>query len=63
MESELFPGVDCLVLNEGEVTIPIFLEGLKSGNLEKKYTLQQRPDITQTPAPDWSLINQKTLPF
>lgn len=58
-ESESFDGVDCFVLNEGEVTIPMFLEGLSNGNLKKTYSSMERPDITTTPIPDWALINPK----
>lgn len=52
-----FPGVDCFVLNEGEVTIPLFLKDLENGIVKHVYKSPARPDITKTPIPDWSLIN------
>jgi len=39
--------------------LPLFLKDLKEGTLKKIYTSTQRPDITKTPVPLWSLINFK----
>jgi len=52
-----FPDVDCFVLNEGEVTIPLFLKDFENSKVKKVYKSGIRPDITKTPVPDWSLIN------
>lgn len=52
-----FKGVDHFVLDEAEITLPLFLEDMKNGNLKKIYTSKKRPDITKTPVPLWSLIN------
>lgn len=52
-----FPDVDHFILNEGEMTIPLFLEDLKNGNPKKIYTLDTRPDISLVPVPKWDLIN------
>jgi radical SAM superfamily enzyme YgiQ (UPF0313 family) len=52
-----FPDVDCFVLNEGEITIPLFLKDFESGNVKHIYKSAEKPDITNTPIPDWSLIN------
>jgi len=54
---EEFSGVDHFVLNEAEVTLPLFLNDLEKGQPRKFYTSVDRPDITQTPIPLWSLIN------
>ncbi len=56
---EKFMGVNHFVLNEAEVTLPLFLKDLKKGTLKKIYTSKQRPNITKTPVPLWSLINFK----
>lgn len=56
---EKFPEVDHFVLNEAEITLPPFLQDLKDGKLKKIYTSTERPDITKTPIPKWSLINFK----
>lgn len=51
-----FESVDCFVLNEGEITIPMFLEDLENDALKRIYSSIERPDVTLTPIPDWSLI-------
>ena len=56
-QHEEFTGVDHFVLNEAEVTLPLFIHDLGKGQLRKVYTSDERPDITQTPTPLWSLIN------
>ncbi len=56
---EEFSGVDYFVLNEAEVTLPLFLKDLEKGKAKKIYTSAERPDITKTPLPKWSLINFK----
>jgi radical SAM superfamily enzyme YgiQ (UPF0313 family) len=56
-QHEEFTGVDHYVLNEVEVTLPLFLEDLRKGQLNKVYTSDKKPDITKTPLPLWSLIN------
>jgi radical SAM superfamily enzyme YgiQ (UPF0313 family) len=54
-----FNGVDHFVLGEAEVTMPLFLEDLEKGCARHIYTSNQRPDISKTPIPLWSLINMK----
>ncbi len=56
-EYEELEGVDHFVLGEAEVTLPLFLNDLKTGNARHIYTSGERPDIGNTPIPDWSLIN------
>jgi len=56
---EEFEGVDHFVLNEAEVTLPSFLEDLEKGYAQHVYTSNERPDISRTPVPLWSLINMK----
>jgi radical SAM superfamily enzyme YgiQ (UPF0313 family) len=58
-QETLCDGVDHFVLNEAEVTLPMFLADYAAGKLKKVYTSQERPDIRQTPVPMWSLINLK----
>ncbi len=54
---EQFEDVDHFILNEGEVTIPLFLEDLKKGKLKRVYTSEVKPELCLTPVPDYSLIN------
>jgi radical SAM superfamily enzyme YgiQ (UPF0313 family) len=56
---EEFTGVDHFVLSEAETTLPPFLEDLEKGRAKHIYTSDERPDITKTPIPLWSLINMK----
>ena len=56
---EEFPEVDHFVLNEGEVTVHLFLENLKTGSLKRIYTSDIKPDITKSPIPQWDLVNMK----
>lgn len=58
-QADYFRGVDHFVLNEAEVTLPLFLDDLKKGKAKSLYISQERPDITQTPLPLWSLIDNK----
>jgi radical SAM superfamily enzyme YgiQ (UPF0313 family) len=56
-EREEFDDVDYLILDEAEVTLPQFLKDLQNGTPKHVYTSTERPEITETPIPDWSLIN------
>jgi radical SAM superfamily enzyme YgiQ (UPF0313 family) len=52
-----FDEIDHLVLNEAEITFPLFLKDLAAGNLKRVYSSDERPDITTTPPPKWDLID------
>ncbi len=55
-----YPDVDHFILNEAEITLPMFLEDLEKGReLKRIYTSEEKPDITKTPLPMWSLIDFK----
>jgi len=56
---EDFAGVDHFVLNEAEVTLPLFLADLAADNPKPIYTSQEKPTLAETPTPLWSLINMK----
>lgn len=56
---ELYDNVDYLILNEAEITLPMFLEDLNNGTPKHKYTTEDWADITTTPLPDWDLIPMK----
>jgi len=56
---EDFEDVDHLVLNEAEITLPLFLEDLRNGCAKHIYIAKELPDIEKTPTPDWKLINMK----
>jgi len=54
---EGFDDVDHLVLNEAEVTMPLFLEDLSSGCAKHIYTSDKWPDLSTTPIPLWELVD------
>jgi len=56
---EEFDEVDHFVLSEAEATLAPFLEDLKNNCAKHIYTSEERPDISKTPIPLWSLINMK----
>ena len=56
---EEFEGIDHFVLGEAEVTLPLFLADLDRGCPQHIYSSNERPDISKTPIPAWSLLNMK----
>ena len=54
-----FEKVDHLVLNEAEITLPLFLEDLKNGCAKHIYTSPEWADVKTTPIPSWGLIKAK----
>jgi radical SAM superfamily enzyme YgiQ (UPF0313 family) len=59
MEHEQFPEVDHFVLNEAELTLPLFLADLANGHPQPLYSTTEYPDILKTPTPLWQLVNLK----
>jgi radical SAM superfamily enzyme YgiQ (UPF0313 family) len=59
MEHDQFPEVDHFVLNEAELTLPLFLADLANGHPQRLYSGTEYPDIHQTPAPLWHLADLK----
>jgi len=55
-EYEQFPEIDHLVLNEAEITLPLFIEDLKNDRPKKIYKSDKFADITKSPLPDYSLL-------
>jgi len=53
---EQFPEVDYLVLNEGEITLPLFIKDYLAGSPKHIYQTDQYADMHLTPAPDISII-------
>ena len=56
-EYEQFEEVDHFVLNEAEITLPLFLADLERGQPERIYATSEFPDIQKTPAPMWELAD------
>ena len=58
-EPEEYDDVDHLVLNEGEITLPLFLEDLEKNTPKHLYTSDEMFELGKTPLPLWELINVK----
>jgi len=56
-EPEGFPEVDHLILNEAEITLPLFLSDLGRGKPQRVYQTDEFADITKTPLPLWNLVD------
>jgi radical SAM superfamily enzyme YgiQ (UPF0313 family) len=59
VEYEQFPDIDHFVLNEAEVTLPEFLRDLERGDARRLYTSTRLPELGETPAPLWELLNPR----
>ncbi|MGB0564721.1 MAG: B12-binding domain-containing radical SAM protein, partial [Spirulinaceae cyanobacterium] len=55
MTSEV-EAADYLILDEGEITIPMFLEALANGETSGKFRALEKPDVTNTPIPRFDLL-------
>lgn len=53
-----FPGVDYFVLNEAEITLPLFLQDLANGEPKPIYQTKEFADISETPVPALELIDR-----
>ncbi len=58
-EYEEFEDVDHFVLNEAELTLPVFLADLERGYARRVYKTSEFCDIRKTPAPMWGLADLK----
>lgn len=55
-----YPQIDHFILNEAEITLPLFLSDLKNGApLKRIYQTDEYADLTLSPVPDYYLLNLK----
>jgi len=54
-----YPQIDHFILNEAEITLPLFLKDLNDGKPEKVYSTPEFPDISSSPVPDYHLLSGK----
>ncbi|OGU63101.1 MAG: B12-binding domain-containing radical SAM protein [Ignavibacteria bacterium RBG_13_36_8] len=52
-------GVDHFILNEAEITLPLFLKDLANGNPKCVYSSSEFPDLSLSPVPMWNLLDIK----
>lgn len=65
-EYDQFDLVDHFILNEAELTLPLFLHDLERDSPKPVYSSREFPDIHHTPAPLWELVDLKryaTMPI
>jgi len=62
-EYRSFPQVDHFILNEAEITLPQFLHDLNFGKPKKLYKTIKYADISQTPVPDYHLLEREKYAF
>ncbi|MBN1845967.1 MAG: DUF4070 domain-containing protein [Sedimentisphaerales bacterium] len=58
-QPDVFAEADHFICNEAEITLGAFLADWDNQTPRRRYASEQRPDITQTPVPLWSLIRFK----
>ena len=56
-EFALEAGAHYLILDEGECTIPMFLQALERGEERGTFRSPEKPDVTQTPVPRFDLLD------
>lgn len=49
-------GVDFLILDEGEITLPMFVEAVQRGETSGIFRTSEKPDVTTTPVPRYDLL-------
>ena len=62
-EYEKFPEVDHFILNEAEITLPLFINDIIKGEAQRYYTTGDFADVTQSPIPDWDIIDMKKYAY
>jgi radical SAM superfamily enzyme YgiQ (UPF0313 family) len=50
-------GADYLVLDEGEITLPMLVKALKQGEASGTFRATEKPDVTETPIPRFDLLD------
>ena len=50
-------GADYLVLDEGEITLPMFVEALEQGQESGTFRATEKPDVSITPIPRFDLLD------
>ncbi|RIH64490.1 DUF4070 domain-containing protein [Mariniphaga sediminis] len=55
-----YPQIDHFILNEAEITLPLFLSDLQNGSpLKRIYQTEEYADLSLSPVPDFYLLNLK----
>ncbi|MBE9214745.1 DUF4070 domain-containing protein [Plectonema cf. radiosum LEGE 06105] len=51
-------GADFLILDEGEITLPMFVEAVIAGETSGVFRTTEKPDVTTTPIPRFDLLER-----
>jgi radical SAM superfamily enzyme YgiQ (UPF0313 family) len=51
-------GAHYLILDEGEITVPLFLEAIQRGESEGIFRATEKPDVTTSPMPRFDLLRR-----
>lgn len=51
-------GANYLILDEGEITVPLFLQAIAAGRPEGIFRADEKPDVTQSPLPRFDLLQR-----
>ncbi|TLX70757.1 DUF4070 domain-containing protein [Labilibacter sediminis] len=62
-EYKNYPQIDYFVLNEAEITLPIFMADLAIGNPKPVYQTDEQANLNLTPIPDYHLLDMKKYAF
>lgn len=57
-QDALDAGAHFLILDEGEMTVPKFLEAIERGDTQGIYRSPEKPDVTQSPMPRFDLLKR-----
>ncbi|MGG6239431.1 B12-binding domain-containing radical SAM protein [Nodosilinea sp. AN01ver1] len=58
-QDALAVGAQFLILDEGEITVPQFLEALERGETEGIFRSLEKPDVTHSPMPRFDLLERE----
>ena len=56
-QPQIYSDADAVVMGEGELTIPMWLDAWREGNPRGVFESKLKPDVTTTPTPRFDLIN------
>ncbi|MEO0985123.1 MAG: B12-binding domain-containing radical SAM protein [Cyanobacteria bacterium J06639_14] len=56
-EEAKIAGADYLVLDEGEITLPMLVQALEQGQPRGTFRASEKPDVTTTPVPRFDLLD------
>jgi radical SAM superfamily enzyme YgiQ (UPF0313 family) len=57
-EAALNAGAHYLILDEGEITVPNFLEAIDKGETQGVFRTAEKPDVTKSPIPRFELLKR-----